>query len=150
MTGPDDTFNNLKDRLIAATGSPGLTSFHDGRVHMTLSEWGRLIGIIERVSQPVAYTLYVTETLWDGRTLSYPLHDLLGDRGAAQEEVDLRNARFGTIQHAELALVVLESAAPSPDAVVTAAASGHVALRGRAARGPRRRVRRRSRLVGQQ
>lgn len=40
-------FNELKDRLIAATGSPGLTSYADERVTMRLSEWRRLIGFIE-------------------------------------------------------------------------------------------------------
>ncbi|MDP9903159.1 hypothetical protein [Arthrobacter bambusae] len=49
---PDETanaqrFSELKDRLIAVTGSPGLTSFHDGKVHVTLDEWERLIGSIE-------------------------------------------------------------------------------------------------------
>ncbi|WP_026820052.1 hypothetical protein [Arthrobacter castelli] len=39
-------FNALKDRLTAATGSPGLVSFHDGKVHMTLGEWERLINTI--------------------------------------------------------------------------------------------------------
>lgn len=41
-------FNKLKQRLTAATGSSGLTSFHDGRVCMTLVEWQRLISCIER------------------------------------------------------------------------------------------------------
>ncbi|MDP9904762.1 hypothetical protein [Arthrobacter bambusae] len=44
---PVRRFNLLKDRLIASTGSPGLTSFHDGKVHMTLGEWERLIGAVE-------------------------------------------------------------------------------------------------------
>ncbi|MFD4943049.1 hypothetical protein ACFWNT_11030 [Streptomyces sp. NPDC058409] len=45
---PEQRFNELKDRLIAATGSPGLTSFHDGRVHMTLGEWQRLIARLDK------------------------------------------------------------------------------------------------------
>ncbi|MFD2024161.1 hypothetical protein [Promicromonospora aerolata] len=43
---PEQRFNALKDRLIAAAGSPGLTSFHDGRVHMTLGEWEQLIELV--------------------------------------------------------------------------------------------------------
>lgn len=41
-------FNSIKDRLIAATGSPGMTSFHGGKVHMTLAEWDRLVLLAER------------------------------------------------------------------------------------------------------
>ncbi|MFJ2420203.1 hypothetical protein [Streptomyces brevispora] len=44
---PEQRFNQLKDRLSAATGSLGLTSFHGGKVHMTLGEWERLIYRIE-------------------------------------------------------------------------------------------------------
>lgn len=44
---PEARFNQLKDRLIAATGLPGLTSFHGGHVHMTLAEWERLIVLAE-------------------------------------------------------------------------------------------------------
>lgn len=44
---PEVRFNQLKDRLIAATGSPGLTSFHEGKVHMTLSEWESLVELAE-------------------------------------------------------------------------------------------------------
>lgn len=47
MHADEQIFNAIKDRLIVATGSPGLTSFHDGKVHMTLSEWERLVGFIE-------------------------------------------------------------------------------------------------------
>lgn len=46
----DEDFNKLKDRLIAATGNPGLTSFRDGKVHMDISEWERLIKIAEKLS----------------------------------------------------------------------------------------------------
>lgn len=38
-TSDEQRFNKIKDRLIASTNSPGLTSFHDGHVHMTLGEW---------------------------------------------------------------------------------------------------------------
>ena len=40
-------FNKIKDRLIAATGDPGVTAFWGYRVHMTLSEWDRLVTLIE-------------------------------------------------------------------------------------------------------
>ena len=40
-------FLTLYDRLVAATGSPGLTGYHEGKVHMTLSEWERLIKFAE-------------------------------------------------------------------------------------------------------
>lgn len=53
---PEERFNELKDRLIAATGSPGPTSFHDSRVHMTLSEWERLITCIEASERTVEQT----------------------------------------------------------------------------------------------
>lgn len=43
---PEQQFNTLKNELIAAAGSPGLTSFHNGKVHMTLEEWSRLVAII--------------------------------------------------------------------------------------------------------
>lgn len=51
--GEDQTrrFNTLKDRLIAAPESPGLTSFHDGSVHMTLGEWQRLIELLEQAEK---------------------------------------------------------------------------------------------------
>jgi hypothetical protein len=46
-TDPEiQTFNALKDRLSQATGSPGMTAFHGGKVHMTLAEWERLIDTI--------------------------------------------------------------------------------------------------------
>lgn len=41
-------FNAIKDRLITATGTPGLTSFHHGKVHMTLGEWERLVDLAEK------------------------------------------------------------------------------------------------------
>ncbi|MEU9267194.1 hypothetical protein AB0E04_17330 [Streptomyces sp. NPDC048251] len=44
---PEQRFNELKGRLITATGSPGLTSLHDGRVLMTLGDWERLISRVE-------------------------------------------------------------------------------------------------------
>ncbi|WP_405776168.1 hypothetical protein [Streptomyces sp. NBC_01538] len=40
---PGQRFNELKGQLITATGSPGLTSFHDGRVRMPLGDWECLI-----------------------------------------------------------------------------------------------------------
>ena len=56
VLSPEARFNQLKDRLIAATGSPGLTSFHEGKVHMTLSEWERLVELAEsaRTTRQVA------------------------------------------------------------------------------------------------
>lgn len=42
----EQLFNQAKDQLIAATGSPGLTSFHDNSVHMTLGEFQRLVTVI--------------------------------------------------------------------------------------------------------
>ncbi|MFD2839346.1 hypothetical protein ACFSYH_02010 [Populibacterium corticicola] len=48
-----EKFNRLKDRLIAATGSPGLTSYHDNAVHMTLGEWERLITRIEELEATI-------------------------------------------------------------------------------------------------
>lgn len=42
----EQRFNMVTDQLIAATGSPGLTSFHDGKIHMTLEEWERLVSSI--------------------------------------------------------------------------------------------------------
>lgn len=50
MADHDDfaRFDEAKDRLLAATGLPGLTTFSGGEVHMALSEWERLIGFAER------------------------------------------------------------------------------------------------------
>lgn len=44
-------FNAVKDRLIAATGSPGPTSFHDEKVHMSIEEWERLVGSVEEAQR---------------------------------------------------------------------------------------------------
>lgn len=43
--------DQLKKRLIAATGSSGMTSFHEGKVHMSLDEWERLVSSIEGARQ---------------------------------------------------------------------------------------------------
>lgn len=48
----DEKFSELKQRLIAATGSPGLTSYHSGGVHLHLREWERLIVLIESAQKP--------------------------------------------------------------------------------------------------
>jgi len=53
----DEYFNMLKDRLIRATGAPGLTSFFGGSVHMTMGEWERLITLIEE--DPKDYDYFV-------------------------------------------------------------------------------------------
>lgn len=50
----EQRFNVIKDQLIAATGSPGLTSFHDGKVHMTLGEWERIVSSITAAQEATA------------------------------------------------------------------------------------------------
>ncbi|MDN5892867.1 MAG: hypothetical protein L0H93_02475 [Nocardioides sp.] len=52
---PVDEFNRIKDRLTSSTGSPGLTSYHSGKVLMTLQEWDRLVTLIEKTEADPAH-----------------------------------------------------------------------------------------------